>query len=108
PASWPPQSGKVSVTGKELTGKQVIHLLNFANAFNFEWRDSNGKQTEPNAIRDAVLSIASEKKVVKAWYASPDTNEGVPVPLSFTQTNNHINLTLPYLKYWDMIVLEYN
>lgn len=39
--------------------------------------------------------------------ASPDFEGGIPQNLSFTQDGNTITFTVPSLKYWDMVVVDY-
>ncbi len=107
PAQWPASQGEVAVCGKKMTGRDVVHLINFSNANTLEWRDTNGTQTEPVEITDAQISLSASGNVARVWMASPDFNQGVATPLAFTQTDNEVTLTLPALKYWDMIVLEY-
>lgn len=106
-ANWPPQNGKVAVNGKEFAKRQVLHLLNFANATSFDWRDTNGSQTVPNTIQDMAIRFTTTKTVSKVWVASPDINYGVANNLAFTQTGNDVSFTLPSLKYWNMVVVEY-
>lgn len=105
--AWPPQSGKVAVQGKVIGNRQIFHLINFANAAHFDWRDTNGNQTVPNTISGANLETTISHPVTNVWVASPDFNYGVPQILSFTQDGNTVKFTLPQLKYWDMLVIEY-
>ena len=72
-----------------------------------EWRDTNGNQTAATTVSGIGISISSGKTVSKVWIASPDINGGVAQSIDFTQSGNEINLTVPSLKYWDMVVLEY-
>ncbi len=104
--AWPPQTGEVAVQGKAVGTRQIFHLINFANAAHFQWRDTNGNQTIPNTIGGANLEVSISHPVTKVWVASPDVNFGVPQTISFTQNGNTINFTLPQLKYWDMVVIE--
>ncbi|SCY92815.1 endo-dextranase [Flavobacterium caeni] len=104
--SWPPSMGKVSVVGKQVGAKQVVHLLNFTNANSLNWRDTDGNQNTPTDIKQAVVNIKVNGTVNKVWYASPDTNGGAAVALTYTQNGNSINLKIPFLKYWGMIVIE--
>ena len=106
-ASWPADKGKVSVMGKTFADKEVVHFINFTNANSMEWRDTNASQTEPSTISDLEVSIQSSKTVSKVWFASPDVNGGVAQTLSYTQQGGNVVVTLPSLKYWDMLVLEY-
>ena len=105
--NWPAVQGKVAVVGKEFANRQVLHLINFSNANSLQWRDANATQVKPVTIENMTLTITSAKTVKKAWLASPDTNSGVAVPLSFTQSGNSVSVTIPSLQYWDMVVLEY-
>src|SRR5665647_1939574 len=104
--AWPPQSGKVAVQGKTVGNRQIFHLINFANAAHFDWRDANANQTVPNILSGANLEATINHPVTKVWVASPDINFGVPQILSFTQDGNTVKFTLPQLKYWDMLVIE--
>ena len=106
-ANWPPASGKVSVAGKEFTNKQVFHLINLANAASFDWRDTDGIQPVPNTFQNATLQFITSRNVSKIWVASPDIQQGVAMEIAFVQTGNKVTWNLPFLKYWDMIVVEY-
>lgn len=105
--SWPASQGAVAVSGKKVGSREVIHLINFSNANSMEWRDANGTQKEPAAITDTEITITVGNQVKNAWLASPDLDGGVAKTVAFSQSGNVLSLTLPSLKYWDMIVLEY-
>lgn len=105
--NWPADKGQVGVVGKKLAGKDIIHLINFTNASLMEWRDTNADQVEPTLVQDATIKVKTTGTVSKVWMASPDINGGVTQQISFSQAGNEISLTLPSLKYWDMLVLEY-
>ena len=104
--AWPLQTGKVAVQGKKIGAVQVLHFINFANAAHFSWRDTDGNQTTPVNITGADIEVSYDGPVHKVWVASPDDTHGVPQQLSFTQNGNTIKVTLPQLKYWDMVVIE--
>ncbi|MNL39434.1 Cycloisomaltooligosaccharide glucanotransferase precursor [compost metagenome] len=82
-------------------------MINFATASSFDWRDTNGTQTAPQLISSAKVKVTTEKSVKKVWVASPDVNGGASTQLAFTQSGNETSFTLPSLKYWDMVVMEY-
>ncbi len=105
--NFPPQTGSISVTGKDLGTAEVIHLINFANATSFDWRDTNGTQAAPKTFQNISYILTTGKKVKNLWMASPDINGGVAQQLPFTTSGNTISFTLPSLQYWDMIVAEY-
>lgn len=105
--NWPPQNGSVSVIGKDMGNRQVIHLFNFANASTFDWRDTNGSQTLPPTFQNISYILTTVKPVTKLWMASPDLNGGAIQQISFTQSGNSISFTLPSLQYWDMVVADF-
>lgn len=105
--NWPPQSGQVSVIGKDLGTKQVIHLINFTNANSLLWRDANGTQVKPVTVNNPSFTLTTAKTVKRVWIASPDLNNGASQNVPFTQSGGQITFTVPALQYWDMIVVEY-
>ena len=105
--NWPPQSGGISVIGKDLGNREVIHLINFANASSFDWRDTNGDQAMPKTYQNISYILTLTRPVSKLWMASPDINGGAMQQIPFTQSGNSIAFTLPTLQYWDMVVADY-
>jgi dextranase len=105
--NWPPQAGSVSVIGKDMGTKEVIHLVNFANTSSLTWRDTNGTQTIPNTLQNLSFTYTPSNPVNKLWYASPDIDGGIPKQILFTLSGSNISFILPSLQYWDMIVAEY-
>ena len=105
--SWPASQGSVAVLGKKINDREVVHLINFSQANSMEWRDTNGTQAEPTLVLNPAIKITVSKAVSKVWIASPDINGGVVQNIEFSQSGNEVTLTLPSLKYWDMVVLEY-
>jgi dextranase len=105
--NWPPVNGKVAVIGKEFAGKQVLHLINMSNASSLNWRDNNGTQPVPVIIENAEMSFTAGKTVSKIWMASPDMNAAVATTVPYTQNGTNVSFSIPSLKYWDMLVIEY-
>ena len=52
------------------------------------------------------MEIVTQEPVDRVWMASPDINGGAVRELAFEQTASGISVTLPSIKYWDMLVLE--
>lgn len=102
-----PELGNVWSFAKEAQGRTILHLINLTDATTLEWQDNKGNQAEPQEISDLKLSVQADGKVKKAWLASPDYYNGSAVELDFKQKDGELTLTLPKLKYWDMVVLEY-
>jgi dextranase len=105
--NFPPQTAQVSVIGKDLGTKQVIHLINCANAASFDWRDRNGTQGVPSPVINGRFNFTVTKGIKSIWVASPDIDGGAFRAVTFTQSGNSATFTLPLLKYSDMIVVEY-
>ncbi|HEV9038340.1 MAG TPA: glycoside hydrolase family 66 protein, partial [Puia sp.] len=106
-SNWSPQPGAVSMVGKDMGGREVIQLINLANATTFDWRDANANQRVPNTILNAAFIFTARRPVKKLWYATPDADGGVAKQLSFSSSGNTISFALPSLQYWDMVVAEY-
>lgn len=106
PVAWPPSQGKVAIVAKQVAGKQVVHFLNFTNANSLNWRDTEGTQNVPQTITQAMVNVEVSGSPTKVWFASPDFKGGAAIALEFTQNGNTINVRLPSLKYWGMLVIE--
>ena len=104
---WPPQTNQVSYLGKLVGNKQVVHLINFSDAATLQWRDNQGVQKDPGSTENFILNIESTSLVKKIWFASPDLDYGASRQLPFTQSGNQVSFVVPFLKYWDMIVIEW-
>jgi dextranase len=104
---WPPQQGKVSVVGKAVGKREVIHLLNFTDATTMNWRDNNGIQAYPYRKNNIPIVFSTDQQVQKVWYATPDHEMGASRKLEFTQSGSEVTFTLPSLKYWSMVVIEF-
>lgn len=105
--SWPPQQGTVTLLGRQFGNRQVLHLFNFTHVKTLQWRDSLGIQPNPSIYHNLKLQFIIKKNVKKIWYASPDIFFGSPSTLDFIQSGNAVSFTVPSLRYWDMIVIEY-
>ena len=109
--SWEGYQERLAAKGYDLylrkDKKDVIHLLNFSQANSTEWRDANGSMPKPSYVASPKCSIAVDREVESVWMASPDIAGGVKHPLAYSVKNGVVEVTLPSLLYWDMIVVEY-
>lgn len=105
--NWQPQQGEVSIIGKKVENKQIIHLINFSDATTLEWKDNSGIQAYPIDMEEISLQFTSAGNVKKVWFASPDYACGASLEIDFSQKGNEVSFTVPLLRYWDMIVVEY-
>jgi dextranase len=104
---WPASQAKVAIVAKKVDNKQIIHFINFTNSTTQKWRDNTAIQVMPALIKDAKLAFATDSKVKKMWIATPDFVGGASRSLNFAQIGNKVSFTLPELRYWDMVVVEY-
>ncbi|MCI2081578.1 MAG: glycoside hydrolase family 66 protein [Bacteroidales bacterium] len=107
-AAWPPSSGKVCLISTEKgSDTEVLHLINLAGANSMSWRDLDGTMPEPSFISEPSFKFKTTRQVKAVWMASPDSYLCTPRPVEFTQSASCITFSIPSLKYWDMIVIEY-
>ena len=102
-----PDIGSFWSFAKKKEKQDIIQLINFTDASSLEWRDNDGSQSEPAVKEDLKVSMKADGKVEKVWTASPDFYHGSAEELDFKQKGDVLEFTLPSIKYWDMIVVEY-
>ncbi|WP_274365946.1 glycoside hydrolase family 66 protein [Paenibacillus thermotolerans] len=101
------QQGKIWSFAKRKDGSEIVHFINFTDATSLEWRDNMGDQAEPKELHDVGVVFPSDEKVKGIMFASPDYYNGSAVELAFEQRNGQVYVTLPHLKYWDMMKIDY-
>ncbi|NOX88216.1 MAG: hypothetical protein GXO77_04255 [Calditrichaeota bacterium] len=102
-----PERGKIWYSAKMDEERHVLQLVNFTSVSTMNWRDNKGLQTEPDLIAPLTITVEGDFKVRRVWCASADRFSGSPVPVDFQRDGNKINLQIPQLKYWTMLVLEH-
>ncbi|MFD2671328.1 glycoside hydrolase family 66 protein [Marinicrinis sediminis] len=100
------EKGKVWSFAKQKDNRTMIHLINFSDAVHMTWNDAVANQSEPQLKEQVEVTVEMSEKVSQVWMATPDAYEGSAVPVEFEQEGDQVKLTLPSLKYWDMIVME--
>lgn len=104
---WAPEKGKAVTLCRKFDSRQVVHILNFTQANSLSWRDMDGTMPEPTQIIEPSVDINVSEKITSVWMASPDIDRGACKKLDFKQNNDSVRITMPSLKYWNMVVLEY-
>ncbi len=99
-------TGKIWVQSNQRNNTQIFQLINLVSANTINWRDSFGTQVAPTGISNIPLSFTDTNVITKLYCASPDYNNGLPTPLSYTRSGNTITFSLPSLLYWTMVVAE--
>jgi dextranase len=108
PLSKSAQKDKVWVFAGQAGNRQIYHFINFIGVSTMDWRDPQAIQTSPEKLFDLPLMIKADSTVSRVWTTSPDTNQGSPVGLDFTQNGDTLSFTLPGLHYWSMVVVEFD
>ena len=104
---WPPVRNSIATVGKRVGKRDVVHFLNYTNAVHLDWCDTEGNQQEPTEFSDVAVRIPAKGAVKSVWVASPDFNGGVSQSLEFKNAGGFVEVVLPKLHYWDMVVIEY-
>lgn len=102
-----PKQGAIWSLAYEQASRQIVHLINFTDAVTMQWNDNEGTQREPEARQDLSISFPANKRVKSVTFASPDYWNGSPVSLALEEWDGQVHVTLPHLKYWDMLVVDY-
>lgn len=97
------ESNKLNIMQKENDQYYVINLINLIGENDTSWRDTNGDHPAPTSLTNIQLTINQSGK--KVWYASPDNDEITPIVLN-GNTQSSYDISIPYLKYWGIIVIE--
>ena len=105
-AAWGPEKGKVNYAAFAAGDRLVIHLLNFAGATHTDWRDDGHNQAVPPTYDNFTVEVRSSREVKKIWVASPDVDGGVPQTPEWKSSGMKIEVKVPKLSYWTMIVIE--
>jgi dextranase len=89
--------------------KSIIHLINLLDNQS-DWRDDYGNKSEPEIINDFIIKIYVDEDIIQVSLASPDFQSGIIQELEFTTNTDgsgkYIEVSVPYLEYWDMLILE--
>ena len=103
---WAPSLGGITSIARVMEGRTVVHLLNFISANSLSWRDLNGDMPAPTVVADLPISIRMGRDVSHVYVASPDYNGGAMQELSFVRDGDSLQLTVPGLTYWTMLLFE--
>ena len=103
---WAPQFDQIATIGRHVGSRDVIHLLSYRNAKHLDWCDTNGDQGAQTMLNDIAVSFDVSSKPERIWCASPDNQQGAAIELAFTYSGGKVQLTIPTMKYYTMIVVE--
>ena len=104
---WAPQKDQIATVGRHVGNDDIIHLLSYRNATHLDWCDTNGDQGEPDRLDNLAVRVAAAVQPERVWFASPDYAQGAAIELEFSYAGGQVELTLPSMKYYSMLVFEY-
>lgn len=104
---WAPQKGQIATVGRHVGNRDIVHLLSYRNATHLDWCDSDANQGEPDLLTNLQVSFEISGQPKHIYAASPDYKHGVCQPMDFDYKGGRVTLTVPAIKYWTMIVVEY-
>jgi dextranase len=96
---------QVAVIARHGVNFETFSLINFMGIDTGKWDTALSKG--PDALTDLQVQIPTDRPVARVWFASPDGEMLDAQALIYTEGTDAINLSLPRLDYWTMIVVEY-
>lgn len=94
---------------REGEGLTAISLVNLLGLEAPEW--ARRLESPPIALGPAAVHIGVDRTVRRIWLATPDGYDPSPHPISFRRgrgvDGEIITLQIPFLKYWDLLVIEW-
>lgn len=92
---------------RESMGYTAISLINLLGLESGEW--AKGLVTEPTPLDSTKVMISgARQKIAQVWFSTPDAASFALQPLNFTQTDDLVTITIPSLKYWDMVLIKWS
>ena len=119
--TWEPVANQVTMLAREVDGRQVVHLLNFTHEDGTEvsndnymlcWHDNMGTRPWPKRFESLSIKLTGMTgmgRLRRIWVASPDFCGGAMQEITdyrYVSSTGTIQLTLPSLQFWTMIVIE--
>jgi dextranase len=92
---------------RQSDGMTAISLVNLLGIGNGNWATRIANDPTPLSNFDLTIDPAPAK-AAKIWLASPDGSDASLQPVSFTQDSSSIQLNIPSLSYWDLILIEWS
>jgi len=103
------QSNKVWPIVRQTEGSTAISLINLVGIKSPEW--ARPVEEAPQALGPLSVRIHVEKAPARAWMATPDEANPAARPLTgrmgTDESGDYFLLEIPSLKYWSLIVLEW-
>jgi dextranase len=84
----------------------AINLINMLGLNSGEWAKKTSQS--PTTLDESEVKITGiTKRIKEIWFTSPDKTELTLIPLDFSQKEDSLILKIPFLQYWDLILIEW-
>ncbi len=92
---------------RDSVGYSAISLINLLGLESGEWAD--GVFIEPTPLGNTEVNVRGvSQKVAQIFFSTPDEPVFALQSLNFTQTEDRITFTIPFLRYWDMVLIKWS
>lgn len=110
PSSSDGSPNKVWYIGRQSGDRVIVHLINLLGSSSDHWRDVQVDRPDAPLLQQVHVRIHLRQEILSAGWSSPDVDGGRFHALRYTRgsaaSGSYIELLLPSLKYWDVIVLK--
>jgi dextranase len=104
------RAGSVWTVARRKDNLQIVHLINLMGVRKDAWRDDAADYSDAPLLRRVQLRIRNAGDIRAACWASPDVDGGAFHSLKIHRERDargpYVEVTLPSLRYWDMIVFD--
>ncbi len=99
--------GTVWMFGSENESWKAVQLINLLSRGDAQWRDDFAACEAPQEKNALTLRLPWQESAPKSVsLASPDIFGGSPVALDFRIEGEELLISVPYLEYWDMVLVK--
>lgn len=100
----------VWLIGRKKEHYVIVHLINLLGSSSDRWRDVRANRPDAPLLHEVKARVYVQQNILSAGWATPDVDGGRFHEIRFTEgslANKHfVDLIVPSLKYWDVIVLK--
>jgi dextranase len=97
-----PVAGAIWTVARHKSGYGIVHLINLADQADTRWNAVRTPVTTRNELEVTVHAVPAVSRVL---LLSPDTNQGRPVAVPWTQAGGMLTVRVPRLAIWTVLLL---
>lgn len=100
------EHNKIMPVVRESDHYLAISLINMLGLNSGEWVKKISRS--PTTLEESEVKITGiTRQINEIWFSSPDKTELALIPLDFSWKDDSIILKIPFLQYWDLILIEW-